>query len=138
MTPSPAMADTPIEQREPGAPIARDAIDPDLVKLARARPKVGMITAAGIAFLCLWFVLRLNPDRRFAGEGAPRPVSVADVLDGKVAADARIQVAAEPLIAHAVRATNAKGSLGLRIVPVRGTAGRLWIAVSGDGWNAPA
>lgn len=132
------MADTPIEPREPGAPIARGEIDPDLVKLARSRPKVGMITAAGIAFLSLWFVLRLNPDRRFAGEGAPRPVTVADVVAGKVATDARIQVAAEPLIAHAVRATNAKGLLGLRVVPVRGTADRLWLAAPGDGWDPPA
>lgn len=132
------MADTPIEPREPGAPIARGEIDPDLVKLARSRPKIGLVTAAGIAFLSLWFVIRLNPDRRFAGEAAPRPVTVADVLAGKVATDARIEVPAEPLIAHAVRASVAKNTLGLRVVPVRGTADRLWIAAPGDGWDPPS
>lgn len=130
---------TPIEQPDPGAPIARDQIDPDLVKLARARPRVGMITAAGLVFLCIVFLLRLNPDRRFAGSSSePAPAAVADVLAGKIDTDKLIVVAAEPLVSQAIRATNSKGSLGLRVVPVRGAGDRLWIAVSGDGWEAAA
>src|SRR6185503_13744533 len=70
---------------DPGAPIAPDQIDPELIKLARARPRVGVITAAGLVFLCIVFLWRLGPDRRFAGSGAePRPVRVADVLAGQV------------------------------------------------------
>ena len=124
---------------DPGAPIAPDQIDPDLVKLSRTRPKIGVITAAGIVFLCSVFLLRLGPDRRFAGKGSePQPATVADVLAGKVDTDKLVVITAEPLVSHAIRTTTSKGSLGLRIVPVRGSGDRLWIAVSGDGWEAPA
>jgi len=130
---------TPIEQPDPGAPIARDQIDPDLIKLARARPKIGIITAAGVVFLCIVFLLRLGPDRRFGGSSSePAPVAVADVLGGKVETDKLVVLAGEPLVSQAIRATNAQGSLGLRVVPMRGTADRLWLAVSGDGWEAAA
>jgi hypothetical protein len=124
---------------DPGAPIARDQIDPDLVKLARARPRVGLITAAGLVFLSIVFLWRLGPDRRFAGSGAePRAVTVADVLAGKVDTDQLVVVTAEPVVSRAIRATKAAGSLGFRIVPVRGAGDRLWLAVSGDGWEPPA
>src|ERR1041384_5774575 len=111
---------TPIEQPDPGAPIARDQIDPDIVKLARTRPKIGIITAAGVVFLCIVFLVRLNPDRRFAGSASePAPATVAAVLAGKVDTDKLVRVAAEPLVSQAIRATNSKASLGLRVVPVR-------------------
>jgi hypothetical protein len=134
------MAPTPpIEQREPGAPVARDAIDPELVKLARSKPKIGIITAAGVLFLCVWFVLRLDADRRFAGS-ADQPVAAAvdDIVHDRIATEQQVKITGEPLIAGAIRVTNAKGSLGLRLMPVRGASDLLWIAASGDGWDAPA
>jgi hypothetical protein len=123
---------------EPGAPIPKDALDPELIKLSRPRPKVGVITAAGLVFLSVFFLWRLNPDRRFSRAGdTPQKVHVSDVLAGKVASDAFIALEAEPLIAHAIRATNAKGTLGLRVVPARGTGERLWIVLSGEGYDPP-
>jgi hypothetical protein len=123
---------------EPGAPIAHDQIDPELVKLSRPRPRVGVITAAGLVFLSIAFLWRLGPDRRFAGNTEPRAVQLADVLAGKVDTDELVALTAEPLISRAIRATKAKGSLGFRVVPVRGAGDRLWLAVSGDGWEPPA
>ncbi len=130
----------PLAEAELGAPIPKDTPDPELIKLARSRPKIGIITAAGLVFLCGLFLLRLNGDRRFSGEAAvPDRVSVADVLGGKVALDRFIKLeGAEPLMAHAIRTTTAKGTLGFRVVPVRGSGDRLWLAMSGDGWEAPA
>jgi hypothetical protein len=126
------------EQRDPGAPIARGEIDPDLVKLARTRPRVGVITAAGLVFLCIVYLLRIGPDRRFAGSGStPAPAEVADILAGKVGLDKLYAVPAEPLVSHAIRATKNPGDTGHRLAPVRGTGDRLWIAVSGDGWEPP-
>ena len=131
------MADAAKDENE-GAPIPRDAIDPELVKLTRPRPKIGVITAAGLVFLSVFFLLRLNPDRRFSGKGeAPTHVTVADILGGKVAADSFVAVEAEPLVSHAIRATPSKGARGLRVVPARGTGERLWLVLSGDGWQAP-
>jgi hypothetical protein len=121
-----------------GAPIAPGAIDPELVKLARLRPRIGIITAAGLVFLGIVFLIRLGPDRRFAGSsGRPTAATVADILAGKVETEQLVTVTAEPVVSHAIRATVAKGTLGLRLVPARGTGDRLWFVVSGDGWDPP-
>ena len=132
------MADEPKPIPQDGAPVPKDAIDPELVKLRRPPPKVGFITAAGLVVVAVMFLIRLSPDRRFAGSSAtPEPASVADVLAGHVALDSYVKIDAEPEVAQAIRATTSKGSLGLRVVPVRGTGERLWIALSGDGWVEP-
>ncbi len=121
-----------------GAPIAKGAIDPELVRLARKRMRIGLITAAGLVFLCGYFLLRLSPDRRFASESAPATkIAVADLAAGKVGADRFVTIeAAELAMAHSIRASNNKG-LGLRVVPVRGTGEKVWVAMSGDGWEKP-
>ncbi|MBA2539414.1 MAG: hypothetical protein H0V17_07260, partial [Deltaproteobacteria bacterium] len=125
--------------REPGAPIPKNAIDPDLVKLGRSRAKVGIITSAGILGLCVYFLLRLGPDRRFGGEGdKPASVAVSDVLGDRIAPDSYVEIEAEPLMAHAIRSLKARGDAGLRVVPVRGSNDRLWLTVSGDAWDQPA
>jgi len=41
-------------------------------------------------------------------------------------------------VSHAIRTTKSKGSPGLRAVPARGTGDRLWLVISGDGWDPPA
>jgi hypothetical protein len=133
------MADSPpITERDPGAPIARDAIDPDLIKLSRTRAKIGVITAAGVVALCVYFLIRLGPDRRFGGASdEPTQVAVADVVAGKIDDDAYVALDAEPLMAQAIRVVKAKGDLGWRVTPVRGTAEQMWLVLSGDGWDKP-
>lgn len=122
-----------------GAPIAKDAIDPELVRLSRPRPKIGVITAAGLVFLCGFFLIRLQPDRRFAGSGEePARVAINDVASGKVDADSFVKLdSAELVMSHAIRTSTNRGGLGLRVVPVRGTGEKLWIAMNGDGWEPP-
>jgi len=125
-------------ERELGAPIPKGEIDPDLVKLRRTRAKVGIITAAGVLVICVYFLMRLSPDRRFGGEGdKPTAVAVSDVLDHRIAPDSYIELEAEPLMAHAIRSIKAKGDAGLRVVPVRGSSDRLWLVLPGDGWERP-
>lgn len=125
------------EREEPGAPVAKDAIDPALIKLTRSRPKIGVITGVGVVFLCVLFLLRLDGDRTFGGEGEPRRVAVADIVAGKVDADRYVAVDAEPVRSHAIRAMRSKTSVGHRVVPVRGSGERLWLVLTGDGWEAP-
>jgi hypothetical protein len=130
---------SPPTPSEPGAPIARDHIDPDLVKLPRTRLKVGMITAAGLVVVCIVLLLRLTPDRRFAWASAtPAEVTAAAVLAGQVDTDQLVSVPVEPVMAQAIRVTTGPGRLGLRIAPARGSHDRLWIAISGDGSEPPA
>jgi hypothetical protein len=122
-----------------GAPIAKDAIDPALVRLSRPRPKIGVVTAAGLVFLCGYFLVRLNADRKFSGAGAdPERVVVAEVIGGKVSSDKFVKLEATELVmSHAIRASTNKAGLGLRIAPVRSTGEHLWVAMSGDGWEKP-
>jgi hypothetical protein len=123
---------------EPGAPIPKDKIDPDLIKLRRARPKIGLVTSAGMVFLCAYFLLRLDADRAFSRAGdQPRLVQVADVVSGKVATESFVELPAEPMMSHAIRASKGKGDPGLRITPVRGTNERVWLVLDGVGWDAP-
>ena len=125
---------------EPGEKVAKDEIDPDLVKLKRKPLKIGPITCAGIVFLSLVFLARINPDRKFSGSAAePQKISVADVVSGNVGTEklVAIDAQAEPLMSHALRTAAAKGTLGLRVVPVRGTGDKLWLVISGDGWDEP-
>jgi hypothetical protein len=122
---------------EPGAPVAKDAIDPDLIKLKRAPSKIGVITAAGIVFLCSVFLWRLNGDRRFGGHGDAKSVTVQQVLAGDVAAEAHVKLEAEPLMSHTIRTSAQKGGLGLRVAPVRGTGEMLWVVLPGNGWEQP-
>src|SRR5688572_15417760 len=102
-SPAPDAAD------DPGAPIPKDKIDPDLVKLRRARPKIGLVTSAGMVFLCGYFLLKLNADRAFSGGGEkPRLVQLADVVSGKVATESFVEIHAEPMMSHAIRAAKSK------------------------------
>ncbi|MBA3455639.1 MAG: hypothetical protein H0T42_21270, partial [Deltaproteobacteria bacterium] len=80
------MADqSPTEERsDPGAPVAKDTIDPDLIKLKRKPAKVSVITAAGVVFLAAMFLVRLHGDRTFSGSDAPTPTAIADIVAGKV------------------------------------------------------
>jgi hypothetical protein len=126
---------------EPGAPVPKGTIDPELldlanIKLARTKLRIGALTSAGVMFLALFFVIKLNPDRRFSGEPeVARRVTVADIAAGKVGKDAHVIVDAEPLMSHAVRSSTQKGTLGMRLVPARGSAQKLWLVMPGDGWG---
>jgi len=124
---------------EEGAPIPKDALDPELIKLKRARPKIGVITSAGVVFLAAFSLIKLNPDRRFGGADAePTRVTVSDVLAGNVGMDRYVTIQAEPMVSHAIRVTLAKGNTGYRVAPVRATDDKLWLVVPGDGWETPS
>jgi hypothetical protein len=119
---------------EPGAPIPKDAIDPELIKLGRTKIRFGVITCAALVIACGYFALRLSPDRHFASAGdKPEAASAADIVAGKVALDRYLTLDAEPLFSHTIRAMSAKGRGGLRVAPIRGTGERLWLVTSGDG-----
>lgn len=135
--------DVPNVPDEPGAPIPKDKVDKDLVdlanvKLARTKLKIGVVTAASVMVLAGFFLLKLNPDRRFGGEpDQPRRVTVADVAAGKVDKDAHVVIDAEPLMSHAIRSATQRGNIGMRVVPARGSAQKLWLVLPGDGWSEP-
>ena len=137
--PTPPAPSASTGSREPGAPIPPGEIDPELIKLARPRLRIGVITAAGLVFLCVALVIRLGPDRRFAGAShTPIAATATEIVADHVALDQLVRITTEPVASHAIRITKTKGTLGMRLVPVRGTADRLWIVAGGDGWDPPA
>jgi hypothetical protein len=124
--------------QEPGAPVPKDAIDPELIRLARKRTKIGIVTCAGVIFLAAFFLLKLNPDRRFGGAGeSPVTATPADIAAGKIDTEQLVTVHGELVMAHAIRVGAETKSLGLRVVPVRGTSEKLWIVLDGDGYAKP-
>ncbi len=124
---------------EDGEPVPTGTIDPELVKLGRKRVRVGALTALGMASLCVFFAVKLAPDRHFAGEpDKPRDATPAQVLDGSLAMDSYVALRGEPLISHAIRAASSRGAPGERVVPARGTGDRLWLVEAGDAFGPPA
>ena len=107
-----AMAEDSSPTDEPGAPIPKDAIDPELDQARRGRGRRSAWSPPPASCSsAVFFLLRLNPDRRFrrrtrrAAARRRSPTSLA----GKVDADAFVAVEAEPLMAHAIRATACEG-----------------------------
>src|SRR5687768_6225955 len=89
------------EPAEPGAPIAKDAIDPDLVKLARTKLQIGVLTCLGILVLCVYFIFRLGPDRRFASED-DRPPTIKAAAAATSEPERHLTVEGQLLMAHAM------------------------------------
>lgn len=129
-------ADPPTEAREPGAPIPKDEIDPELVSL-RPRHQVGLLTAFSVVVFCIYLSIRLLPDLKFALDDDPLPVEVADVTAGKADEDRYVRVRVDVERAAAVRIRQSSGVPGLRVAPALGSKDGLWVAVDGDSWAGP-
>lgn len=122
--------------REPGAPIPKGEIDPELVSL-RPRTQVGLLTAFSIVVFCAFLAVRLMPDFTFSREGKAQPVEVAAIIGGKVSEDRNVRVELDLERAAAIRVRVSSGVPGLRLAPVVGTADAMWVAIDGDGWAHP-
>lgn len=122
--------------REPGAPIPKDEIDPELVSL-RPRTQIGMVTALSVVAFCVFLSVKLWPDLRFAGEGGPEEVDTDEIASGGVGVDRHVTLAADLERAAAVRVKQSAGVPGLRVVPVVGGADKVWVVLDGNGWAAP-
>lgn len=122
--------------RDPGAPIGRDEIDPDLIKLRRAGPTIGTITAAAIVILCVTLLVRLRHDFAFSREDAkPRATTAAEITAGKLAPDSFVTLDAPIDRIGAIRVRTSEATSGNRVVAVRATGDKLWLALPGDPWG---
>jgi hypothetical protein len=126
----------PAPAREPGAPVPKDEIDPELVSLKPKR-QIGMVTALAVVVFCIYMMFRLLPDLTYSRAGDVRTVTVDQIVSGDVAAEAHIDLNAEIERGAAVRVRKSKGDLGLRLAPVVGSGGKVWIAVDGDAGLTP-
>ena len=122
--------------REPGAPIGKDEIDPDLVRLRRGAPQIGLIAAAGVVLLCLALIVRLRHDFAYAREAdTARAVTVDAIVAGQVAANSYVTLVAPPDRVGAIRLRGSKSNSGTRMAAARGTGDRLWLALPGDSFD---
>ncbi|HVV82515.1 MAG TPA: hypothetical protein VHE35_05520 [Kofleriaceae bacterium] len=121
---------------EAGAPIGKDALDPELISLRRAAPRIGALAAAAVVILCAVLMVRLRHDLAFARAGAtPKQVTIDDIVAGHIAADSYVTLTAPPDSASALRAQVSVANPGTRVRPVAGTDDRLWLAEPGDAWG---
>jgi hypothetical protein len=133
-----AMADRspPPAKRDPGAPVGKDEIDPELVSLRGPRAKIGAISALAIFAVCAIYLLRLAGDFAFSRhDDHPRDVKVADVVAGNVGTDEMIAITTPLERSAAVRLRTGAGDPGVRVSPVVGADDKLWVALPGDGWE---
>ncbi len=130
-TTTPSGSDSKPKTREPGAPVPRDEIDPELIKL-RIPLRIGLLSSAAVVLVSVFFIFRLAPDRHFGSlANKPTAVSVKDILANSVTGDQFVTFAGEPLTSHTIRVTRTTGNPGLRTVPVRGSGDRLWLVLPG-------
>jgi len=126
----------PDATRDPGAPVGKDDLDPELVSLRGPRPKVGAIAAFAILAVCVVYLLRLYGDFTFSrGDDKPRDATVAEVLAGNVSTSEMIAITTPLERSAAVRLRTGAGDPGVRVAPVIGADDKLWVALPGDGWE---
>lgn len=122
--------------RDPGAPIPKDEIDPELISL-RPRTQVGLLTAFALVGFSVYLAIRLWPDFQYAGEGAARAVTLDQIAAGQVDDESHVSVRVELERAAAVRVRQSNADPGLRLAPALGAGDRVWVAVEGSGWAPP-
>lgn len=125
---------------EPGAPLAPGQLDPELVNLKQARRPVGAIAAACLVVLAVFLAVQLIPDLRFARRAdAPRIIDVqdADAAGIRTSDDEFVELRRRVSYGRALRVRSTTGSLGMRLTPVLGTGGKVWVAQPGSGYGEP-
>lgn len=122
--------------RDPGAPIGKDEIDPDLVSLRRAAPRIGIVTSAAIVLMSLGLMWRMYDDFAFSRGGASKMSTVEQLLKASDNTYVTLDAPLDRTATVRVRVTEANA--GTRVVPVLGSNDRLWVAVSGDAWREVA
>lgn len=124
------------DEPEAGAPIGKDALDPELISLRRPAPRIGAVAAAAVLLLCVVLMVRLRHDFAFArSSGTPKAVTIQELAAGKVAGDSYVTFSAPLDATAAIRAQVTQANPGTRVRPVVGTGDKLWVAEPGDGWG---
>ena len=123
----------------PGRPIGPGEIDPELVKLSRPRPRVGVVTSAAIVAFCGYLMFSLRGDLVFSrASGSPAAASIADVVAGTVGNESYVRIEAMPDRTLAVRVGTGEGDPGARATPLWGSHDRVWILEPGTTYAALA
>lgn len=123
----------------PGRPIGPDEIDPELIKLARSRPRVGAVTAVAIVAFCGYLMFTMRGDLAYSrAGGSPTETTVEAIANGDVGAESYVTMKAMPDRTLAVRVGTGEGDLGSRLSPVWGSHGKVWVLVPGTTYSALA
>lgn len=134
------MGDSPIEP-QPKKELPKDTstgsseIDPELVKLPRRKSTVRPVSALAIIAICLTLSIRLLSDLGFSRAGeTPTTVSSLESV-GEDLENQFIEIAARPDRPQALRLIPNRKTTGQVLVPVLGSAGKLWILLEASPWN---
>jgi hypothetical protein len=114
---------------------ASPEIDPELIKLPRRKSTVRPISAVAIIAICLTLSFRLLSDLSFSRQGEqPTEVTSLDAL-GADLENQFIEIEARPDRPQALRIIPNGKTTGQVLMPVLGTAGKLWILIEASPWN---
>lgn len=121
---------------ETGAPAPDDALDPELIALPRARPRVGFVVSLSVIVLSVFLLIELWGDFEFARQDRATEYDSAAALLEDGGSHHFVSAPVIPDFAAGVVVRKSKGSFGHRLHPVLGTAGRLWIMTHSLHWHA--
>lgn len=138
------MADSPKEpqpqkgsqEAPPAEPAEIDSeLDPELIKLPRPKTRVRPITALAIIGICLTLTGRLLADLQFSRHG-DTPTVVAGIESLSSDLENRfVELEVQPDRPQAVRLIPSRSKTGQVLVPVLGSAGKLWLLLQASPWN---
>ena len=136
------MGDSPTETQpkkelpeDKDAPASSSEIDPELVKLPRRKSTVRPISAVAIIAICLTLSIRLLSDLSFSRAGkSPTAVTSLESVDDDLE-NQFIEIEAKPDRPQALRLIPNRKTTGQVLVPVLGSAGKLWILLEASPWN---
>ncbi len=125
------------EPEDTKAPPAKSELDPELVRLPRARTRVRPIMALAIMAICLTIGWRLSGDLIFSRQSAT-PMTVASIADLEGMPDNRfVEIQVIPDRPQALRILPTGTSVGQVLVPALGSQGKLWLLLPATPWTGP-
>ncbi len=114
---------------------ADNELDPELVKLPRAKTRIRPIMAMAIIGICLTIGLRLSSDLRFSQQGeALQVTSVGDLNAGHE--NQFVEIRLRPDRPQALRVVPSRATSGQVLMPVMGAAGAMWVLLPPTPWTA--
>jgi len=114
-----------------------DELDPELIKLPRAKTRIRPIMAMAVIGICLTLGWRLSSDLRFSRLGDPQRIDDAQALNSDNE-NQFVELTLRPDRPQALRVIPNRATSGQVIVPVLGSQGRMWILLPATPWGGSA
>jgi hypothetical protein len=118
-------------------PPPQEELDPELLKIPRKGIRIGWLLALSVVVLCCFLLFHLRRDLAYSRASSdPVPLEGPDQVF-ETDRNTFVEVDAVPDRTYLAVVFHSKASDGPRVVPVLGTAARLWILLPPSPWSEP-